>query len=285
MIITRLIGGLGNQMFQYATGRAVAYNNICKLDISIYKKYKIHNGYRLNSFKIKEEFATDKEISFLGVNKRIFIKLARMGIYKKDTLYVEKERDYTKFNDKVFSYKNLYLSGCWQNENYFLRIRDILIQEFTLKVNISDNANDYLHLIKDGNSISVHVRRGDYLKTNKSFKMKDGWFIGVDYYKNAVEYIKTKVKNPHFFIFSDDIEWCKKNLNFIKNPIFVENTSNELEDFALMKYCKYNIIPNSSFSWWAAWLNENKDKIVIAPKVWFKHRDGFDPVPDSWVKL
>ncbi|MDR2789686.1 MAG: alpha-1,2-fucosyltransferase [Campylobacteraceae bacterium] len=275
----RLIGGIGNQMFQYAAGRAIAYknNDILKLDSIDYAKYKVHNGYRLNAFNINEQIASMHEINNFGAKNRILGKLARMGIYqyKKETFYIEMSKNETKFDEKVFLYKNLYLSGYWQNEKYFLDIRDILLKEFTLKIPVK--LNEYIDIIKNSNSVSLHVRRGDYL-------MHDG-FIGIEYYKNAVKFISQKIQNPTFFIFSDDIKWCKENLNFINNPIFVENTGSELEDLELMKNTKHNIIANSSFSWWAAWLNTNKDKIVIAPKVWFKSRVGFDPVPESWTKI
>lgn len=278
MIIVRLIGGLGNQMFQYAIGRSIAHKNgdILKLDNIDYIKHKMHNGYRLNVFNIDEKIASTCEINRFGTRSRVLRKLVRMGIcgYKK-AFYVEKPENETKFDEKVFTYKNLYLSGYWQNENYFLDIRDILLQEFTLKIPIK--AEKYMNMIENTNSISLHVRRGDYLKLD--------WFIGVDYYKNAVKFIYQKVQNPVFFIFSDDIKWCKENLNFIDNPIFIENTISEVEDLELMKNTKHNIIPNSSFSWWAAWLNTNKNKIVIAPKIWFRDRKDFNPVPNSWIKL
>jgi hypothetical protein len=279
MIISKIIGGLGNQMFQYATGRAIAHknNDIFKLDISELANYKLHNGYRLSHFNIDEQIAAADEIKHLGCKNRILRKLARMGIYnyKKETFYEEKYRNETKFDPKLFLYKNLYLSGYWQNEKYFLDIRDILLKEFTLKIPVK--SDEYINTIKNSSSISLHVRRGDYLLYNE--------FIGINYYKNAVKFISQKIKNPTFFIFSDDIKWCKENLSFIDNPIFVENTADELEDLELMKNAKHNIIANSSFSWWAAWLNVNKDKIVIAPKIWFKNRAGFDPVPDNWIKI
>ncbi|MDR1285583.1 MAG: alpha-1,2-fucosyltransferase [Campylobacteraceae bacterium] len=281
MIIVKLIGGLGNQMFQYAIGRAIAYknNDVFKLDITGFKNYKFHNGYRLNAFNIDEKIAYIDEIKQLGVRNKILNKLLRMGIYnyKKDTFYVEKPKNETKFDPKVFSYKNLYLNGYWQNEKYFLDIKDIIVKEFTLKKSINENATKYMKFIKNSNSISIHVRRGDYLKTDS--------FLGIEYYRKAYAYILDKIDNFSFFIFSDDIEWCKENLNFIANPIFVENTTNELEDLELMKNAKHNIIANSSFSWWAAWLNTNKDKIIIAPNIWFKCRYGFDPVPETWIKL
>ncbi|MDR1614938.1 MAG: alpha-1,2-fucosyltransferase [Campylobacteraceae bacterium] len=280
MIITRLIGGLGNQLFQYAIGRAITHKNsdILKLDITGFKNYKLHNGYRLNAFNIDEKIADISEIKRFGVKNRVLRKLIRMGIFGyKKTFYVEKPENETKFDPKVFLYQNLYLSGYWQNEKYFSDIRDIIVKEFTLKKSISENIAKYMKLIKNSSSVSIHIRRGDYLNADAS--------LGIEYYKKALEYIRERINNPSFFIFSDDISWCKENLNFIINPIFIESTTSELEDLELMKNVKHNIIANSSFSWWAAWLNENEEKIVIAPKVWFKNRAGFDPVPEAWIKL
>jgi hypothetical protein len=281
MIITELIGGIGNQMFQYAVGRAIAHKNgdILKLDITGFENYNLHNGYRLNSFNIDEQIASINEIKHFGSRNRILRKLARMGIYsyKKETFCVEKIKNETKFDPKVFTYKNLYLSGYWQNENYFLDIKDMLLNEFTLKTPVGENSIKYMELMKNTKSVSLHIRRGDYL-------IYDG-FIGINYYKNAVQFISQKIKNPTFFIFSDDIQWCKQNINFIDNLIFIENIANELEDLELMKNAKHNIIANSSFSWWGAWLNQNKDKMVIAPKIWFKNRAEIDPVPESWSKI
>jgi hypothetical protein len=281
MVITNIIGGLGNQMFQYAIGRAVAHKNsdILKLDIRGFARYKLHSGYILNAFNIDEKIADINDIKRLGYRNRFLRRLAKMGIfnYKKSTFYAEKPEYESKFDEKVFSYKDVYLYGYWQNEKYFLDIRDILINEFTLKKPIGKNADKYMSLITNTNSVSIHVRMGDYLEL--------GWFIGIEYYKRALKCICNKVTDPTFFIFSNDIEWCKENLNFIDNPVFVENTANELEDFELMKNAKHNIIANSTFSRWAAWLNTNNDKIVIAPKIWTNVRDSFCPVPETWVKI
>jgi hypothetical protein len=281
MIIVKIIGGLGNQMFQYAVGRAISYknNDILKLDIAEFKNYQLHNGYRLNVFNVDCQLAVSHEINAMIIKNKILKKLAKIGIYncKKGTFYVEKSQNETKFDPKIFSYKNLYLSGYWQNEKYFSDIRNILVKEFTFKNIISKRAAKYMDLIKNTNSISVHIRRGDYLALD--------WFLGIEYYKKAIEYVNTQIINPSFFIFSDDIEWCKNNLDFVKNAVYIEKTNSELEDLELMKNAKHNIIANSSFSWWAAWLNANKDKIIIAPKIWFKHRVDFDPIPYAWIKL
>jgi hypothetical protein len=262
-------------------GRSIAErrNEILKLDIFDYDRFKLHNGYRLGAFNIFACIATMPEINLLGTRNRLLRKLTRDGIlaYKKKSFFVEKRTEESKFNSDVFTYKDLYLSGYWQNENYFLSIRELLLEELTLKEPIGTVASTYYESIKKTNSVAVHIRRGDYINAD--------WTIGVDYYKKAYELMKSKVDNPSFFVFSDDISWCKENLCFLDNPRFVEGTNSELDDFELMRVAKHNIVANSSYSWWAAWLNSNDDKIVIAPKIWFQNRRDFSPQPESWLTV
>ena len=137
-----------------------------------------------------------------------------------------------------------------------------------------------LESIKKTNSVSLHVRRGDYLN------LKNIGVLDVDYYTKAVEYIRKNVENPTFYIFSDDLEWCKNSLGFLDDFIFVDRTQTEIGDLKLMSFCRHNIIANSSFSWWSAWLNQNPKKIVIAPKGWLLNDPGSNKVILSdWVKF
>ena len=282
MIITKIYGGLGNQMFQYALGRSLSsYQNVdLKLDISSFENYKLHNGYRLNKFNILENLANTKEIKELKGNNNLIIRFLRnRHIFHKKTYYPEKER--TVFDPYVFKKSKIYLAGYWQNSNYFQRIREILIKEFTLKDNLSSSAKIILNNILKNNSVSIHVRRGDYLNHSE---------IGVldtEYYRKAIQYIKDIISEDlFFFVFSDDISWCKKYIRFMENVHFVENTKNELEDLCLMKNCKNNITANSSFSWWGAWLNTNKNKVVISPDKWVTYNPkNHKWVPDDWITL
>jgi hypothetical protein len=279
MIITKITGGLGNQLFQYAVGRAVAdYHKIpLKLDISIYETYGLHNGFRLDQFNCKIDIATNKEIKRKKGQKNIIGWLLRAsGLLK--TYYKEKQRNILDL--KVFERPSLYLDGYWQNEKYFLDIRDQLRKELQPKHPLSSVASVYEQEIKDNCSVSVHVRRGDYL---------DHAHIGaleVSYYRSAVFTIASKVQSPRFYIFSDDPDWCRQNLNFIENAVFVADTASEIDDFMLMMYCKHNIIANSSFSWWAAWLNNSPEKIVTAPEKWLATSSpGCKWAADGWIEL
>lgn len=280
MIITKIIGGLGNQMFQYAIAKAIAIHNNdeFKLDISAYKNYKLHNGYRLNLFNIEENMASIDELhEYRGYNNKLCKILNKIGLYKKDSLYKEKER--TIFDKNVFSLQNAYLDGYWQNEKYFIGIRDIILEDFKTKKELTKRAKEYLYKIENTQSISLHVRRGDYLKHPEI------GVLSLEYYKNAVNYILTEVKNPIFYVFSNDLQWCLENFSFIENKVFVENTT-EIDDITLMTKCKHNIVANSSFSWWGAWLNQNKNKMVIAPKKWMaKNPNNYKWIPKSWVEL
>ncbi|HIP25044.1 MAG TPA: alpha-1,2-fucosyltransferase, partial [Archaeoglobus profundus] len=170
--------------------------------------------------------------------------------------------------------------GYWQTEKYFSDIRTDILKDFTVKEKNTEIVDNYLKQINNSNSVSIHVRRGDYLNH------PDIGVLDISYYKNAIEYIYNKVENPTFYIFSNDISWCEKNLDFIDDKIIINNTKSEIEDISLMKNCKYNIIANSSFSWWSAWLNINPSKIIIAPKIWMvKNPNNCKWVPDSWIEL
>jgi len=269
MIIVKIIGGLGNQLFQYATARAIAYknNDVFFLDIEGFKNYNLRK-FRLNLLQLYIEFADKKNIYKLrgydGLWRKILNKL-NIDIIRPKTYY--KEKIFCSFEESVFYFKNIYLDGYWQNEKYFYDIKNILQKEIVPK-KLSLDAQRYLHQIQKNNSISIHVRRGDYLKLKHIYKILD-----TEYYKKAIKIIESKISNPHYFIFSDDIEWCKNNLGI--EGTYVYNTK-DIEDLYLMKNCKHNIICNSTFSWWAAWLNENKVKIIITPKIWFSKEEWKD---------
>ena len=281
MIITKIKGGLGNQLFQYATGRAVASHHKLplKLDLTWFETNKLHNGYRLDQLAIQAEIATENEIIKLkGENNILFSALRKVGLFKRKSYFKEKRSSY--FDGGVFKNKFLYLNGYWQNELYFSNIRELLLGELSPINSMNDLGYAYLESIEKSNSVSLHVRRGDYLN------LKNIGVLGVDYYTKAVDYIRQNVENPTFYIFSDDLEWCKDSLGFLDNCIYVDRTQTEIEDLKLMSFCRHNIIANSSFSWWGAWLNQNPNKIVIAPKGWLLNDTGSSNVILSdWVKV
>jgi len=264
MIIVRIIGGLGNQLFQYAMARSISekLGIEFKLDISGFENYKLHNGYRLNQFNIIENIATNEEIKkfrgYEGIFRRILNKLG-LDIKRPESYYQEKF--YMRYNEGVFS-DNFYFDGYWQNCRYFEDIREILLKELTPK-NISNQAKLYLKTI-DENSVSIHIRRGDYLKLQNIYNI-----LSVDYYQEAIQILNKTHKHLNFFVFSDDIEWCKNNLNI--EATYIEKTT-DIDDVFLMSKMGFNIISNSTFSWWGAWLNEN-NKIVITSKKWFNKKE------------
>ena len=192
------------------------------------------------------------------------------------------------FDERIMKLKgNLYLDGYWQTEMYFKSIRNELLDDFEIKSSPSGENSSMLDLICKSNSVSVHIRRGDYVNNAETFQ-KHG-VSSMEYYNKAINYINKRVENTHFFIFSDDIEWVRQNFT-IKHAIhFIgfNDASKNFEDLRLMKNCKHNIIANSSFSWWGAWLNENPNKIVIAPANWFNDIsvNTNNLIPSDWVSI
>ena len=280
MIIIKIKGGLGNQLFQYAVGRALALHHRLplKLDLTIFKTYKLHR-YLLDQFSIQADIATEDEIIKLkGGNNVLFSALRKAGLVKRKSYLKEKRSSY--FDASVFKNDDVYLDGYWQNELYFSDIREELLRDLTSISSMSDLGVVYMEGIKKSNSVSLHVRRGNYLNL-KNFNVLD-----INYYMKAVEYMRKNVEKPTFYIFSDDLEWCKNSLGFLDNCIFVDSTKTEIDDLKLMSFCKHNIIANSSFSWWGAWLNQNCKKTVIAPKGWLLNDPGSSNVILSdWVKM
>lgn len=293
MIIVRLMGGLGNQMFQYALARHLALrsNQPLKLDLSWFSTVyddKMQRSYGLNYFKIIEDFATKEEISYLiGSNETgTFLSHYWNGFlryYKKSYI---KER-YFHFDSTVLNVsKSTYLEGYWQSEKYFKNIQDILRKEFTVKTELEGKNKEIAQRIIESESVCIHVRRGDYIsnpEVNKLFGI-----CSLDYYHNAIQSISNKKSLLSFFIFSDDIEWVKANFNFnIQMTIVDHNREKFYEDFRLMTLCKHHIISNSSFSWWSAWLSPNLSKLVCAPKKWFndESKNVKDLIPESWIRI
>lgn len=281
MIITKIYGGLGNQLFQYAVGRCLSEqkNTPFFLDVSKFEKYKLR-GYNLGEFNICESFVdqnVSKKYSFFESNKlnNLYNKLMFNKGYIREKTF---EFDEELFNVK---YDNIYLEGYWQNEKYFSSIKNILRYEFTLKNQLSDNAKGIENLIcKTSNSISVHIRKTDFLKKENKKIFAD---LTASYYTNAILKIKEHFESAHFFVFSDDFLWVKNNIRFDFPTTYVDSNNPAHEDLYLMSLCNHNIIANSTFSWWGAWLNDNKEKMVIAPKNWFSNGRSVEPFKvESW---
>ena len=284
MIITKLAGGLGNQLFQYAIGRSQAERLGVPLKIDTeHHVTDVKREYGLKHFNITAPIATSDEIRKLKHDS--FLDTVVYKIFGKKNTSVCFEYDYKKFHPQALTISdNTYLAGFWQKESYFKNIREILLRELTLKDPFPEKASALVKKIKNTNSVSIHIRRGDYVlpKYQKVFHQ-----CSPEYFYTAVDMIKEKVSNPHFFVFSNEIEWTK-TLNFPENTTYVDDAAFDLEhyhDLVLMSQCKHNIIANSTFSWWGAWLNQNPDKIVIAPKRWFTEESPTDVVPESWIRI
>ncbi len=286
MIIVNIKGGLGNQMFQYALGKHLTLknNDELKLDTdSLSRANEIGNIYRpfaLEAFNIKKEIATTEEILPLKYPHGILSKGWRWFSFK------ILRRFNVLFNPSVLNWTgNIYLDGFWQSPNYFEDIRDVLLKEFTLTAPLSSETADFAKIISEGSAVSIHVRRGDYA-TNARV-MKEFGVCSTEYYQKAMEKIETAIDSPTYFVFSDDIEWVKENLPVGESAVYIQGIRiTDTEEMVLMSKCKHNIIANSSFSWWGAWLNQNPDKIVVAPTPWFETQPyDKDLIPKSWTQL
>lgn len=309
----QLRGGLGNQMFQYAAGRALAikHNTQLVLDISDYENDP-QRKYCLDCFKIKAGIASYSDI--YKVNKSIAVSnliskivpfknnIAKNFILKLSGIQVYQNRYYSfdpnaitpplcfkniisqRFfhfdHDFFFTPDNVYVSGTWISEKYFKHISSIIVEDFSFIPSKIIN-NDYENTILNSNSVSVHIRRGD--KMNNPFYPSNE----IRYFQNAIEYIKSHVENPIFFFFSDDKQWIRENIPQKENYIIIEGNLPDYEELRLMSLCRHNITTESTFSWWAAWLNKNEMKIVITPdpRRWINLPNFFvqDIIPDSWI--
>lgn len=281
-VTIQLIGGLGNQMFQYAAGLALAKKNGLEdvyIDINSFKNYKKW-PYGLHNFSIPQN---------IWRHKHNFIQKAINTITKSNDYYVE---PYFHFDSNFFELKSpIIIAGYFQSYKYFQDISHILRTKFCLKNSLSAYGEKLMHTIKDcPNSIAIHVRRGDYISDAGASKVH--CTLPISYYKNAITLIQDSLlENIKFFIFSDDYDFVEDNFDFCTNKIIVKsNSSNPAEDMVLMSACKHQIIANSSFSWWGAWLNKNQSKIVIAPKAWFSAQmlektNISDLCPKEWLLI
>jgi len=294
MIIVKLMGGLGNQMFQYALGRSLSrkLGVEFKMDKSFYDHQPpgvTPRVYELGVYKIVENFASQNEVDTMLKTKKLglFLRLLRkLKLYKTKSDYIiEPSND---FYSQIFNVPdNKYLEGYFQSYKYFDSIRDLIIKDFTLKDSPIGKNLECLNKILSVNAVSAHIRRGDYV-TDKKTNAYHGT-CGPDYYAKALETIKQKVSNPYFFVFSDDIEWVKQNMNFGDQVTYVDWNGPDAgqEDLRLMAACQHFIIANSSFSWWGAYLATNPNKIVIAPQKWFTDpaKVPQDLIPPNWLRI
>src|SRR5436190_9560810 len=284
MVVVKLEGGMGNQLFQYAAGRYLAQklNAELKLDIDIYTTEN-KRQYALHHFNVQEVFSKARERKNLKRKEFFRRQLNKLGADLKSYWYTEQitgnDIDVEKLTDNVF------LEGFWQSEKYFKPIESTIRKEFIVKDQPSALNRKYLDEIRSVNSISIHVRRGDYV-TDKETNAVHG-VCDLEYYRKAIDRMSTEINDPRFYIFSDDMKWTKENISSSIHP-FAYSAHNQAaphEDLRLMYSCKHHIIANSSFSWWGAWLNMNTEKKVIAPRNWFRTLENRDIIPTGWLTL
>ncbi|MCS2950535.1 alpha-1,2-fucosyltransferase [Bacteroides sp. BFG-638] len=289
MKIVNILGGLGNQMFVYAMYLALKEAHpeeeilLCRRS---YKGYPLHNGYELERI-----FGVEAPEAALSQLARVAYPFFNYKSWQLMRHFLPLRKSMASGTTQIpFDYSevtrndNVYYDGYWQNEKNFLSIRDKVIKAFTFP-EFRDEKNKALSdKLKSVKTASCHIRRGDYLKDP---------IYGVcnsDYYTRAITELNQSVNPDMYCIFSDDIGWCKENFKFLigdKEVVFVDwNKGQEsFHDMQLMSLCHYNIIANSSFSWWGAWLNNNDDKVVVAPERWMNKTLENDPICDNWKRI
>jgi hypothetical protein len=301
------MGGLGNQLFQYAAGRslAVRLDAELSLDISWFRMYN-KRAFHLPFFNIEPRIATRREIrcfmdrpGFTGrLHKwfRLFVateaKLSAYGFrrWKKEVsisqglYYKEPHFHYDSTFDSLSG--DVYLDGYWQSEKYFKAIEGLIRNQFTLRAPPDKENSELAERITSCESVALHIRRGDYV-TNPDLHLFHG-LCDIRYYIHAVNYLLSQLQSPQFFVFTDDPEWAKRNLDLLSPFVIVEHNGalRDYEDLRLLSLCKHNIIANSTFSWWGAWLNANGSKIVLAPEKWFHvEMNESDLIPEGWRRI
>lgn len=294
MITVKLQGGLGNQLFQYAAAHALAHQHrtAVAFDMSFFQNTGqttdlTPRHFELGAFGLTPNLPPLRDCVAFGLSK--------MPLKKTLQRMMRRVYPVTRYRESSFRYDpalfettsvNTYLVGYFQSELYFRKIEDLLRQKLTF---ISEPDQVLAEKIRMTYSVSLHIRRGDYVT-----RPSTGQFHGLcsmNYYEKAVDYLAKKLDSIHFFVFSDDLDWARENL-LLPNPVnFVEGHAGEdsYKDMQLMSLCRHHIIANSSFSWWGAWLNPAPDKIVIAPDRWFADESAQaqtqDMIPATWIRM
>ncbi len=289
MIIIKVFQGLGNQMFQYSLGRALEkrFKVKVKYDLSWFKDNSNHRSFGLDKFNLTAEEPSDEEIynikngvfknrliNFLFQRKLNFLPYFKRPFFKEDLKSLD--LNILKINSRT------YIEGYFTSEIFFKEIRSVLINDFELISTPSAKNKVLIDSVLNQNSVCLSVRRGDFLK----YSIHN--VCDLQYFYDAIELIEKKISEPVFYIFSDDNDWVQMNLKIKGEHYFItHNFPDFYEDFRIMKSCKHHIIPNSTFSWWAAWLADSEDKIVISPETWL-NSDEIDYsyfLPEDWIKI
>lgn len=273
IIIVRVIGGLGNQLFIYAFARYISF----KFQRTVYLETKTgfvkdqyKRKYKLNKFNIILEKSPWYIALYYPLRTRFN---AIIKLFFGDITYISEKEFYKDLKltfNKIQNSKLTYLEGYWQDSSYFADYEVIIKEELSLTKRLNTKNTKIAATMRQCNSVAMHLRRVQY-----------DTLLGLDYYRKSIEQIKSQIIDPVFYIFSDDINWCRQNLKIDESIIFIEhNRDDEIAELWLMSQCQNFIIANSTFSWWGAWLSRNDSKIVIAPK-----SDEYLSYPDNWVQM
>jgi hypothetical protein len=292
-IIAQLQGGLGNQLFQYATGRAIAVQKQAPLllDNSWYTKaYHDVTPRELLLSKLNTKG------SFISFQPKIKCPKRIQRIQQKFwpiNPFIFVEQTPYRFDSRLnkspaFKQQNLYLMGYWQSYKYFDSIKSILQSEISLKKPLDTHYLNYLNQIQATASAMVHIRRGDYVNLASAAKIHG--FIGLEYYREGMRLLLNKNPEIHFFVFSDDLKWAKQNLPHSERSTFIQSLGNSdavIQELELMMHCQNHLIANSSLSWWAAWLSKQSNGVILCPKKWTNDlsMNWDDLLPNTWQRI
>ena len=278
MIVAKLMGGLGNQMFQYAAALSLAgkHGSEAKVDLSFLNAdpdgQYTKRDFELDVFEKQVPVVTGKELEGLLPNTKTWWQKLFQPDSKKWNFAIEQQpgfnREFQNFPD------NTYLQGFWQSEKYFKGQEDRIRTAFEFSSVIRAETKNWEEKISAVNAVSMHVRRGDYVSRPEA-ALYHG-VLNLEYYQNALDLIRKKENEAQVFIFSDDLEWCRTHLA-IEGKVNYVNSANAAGEMHLMSLCRHQVIANSSFSWWGAWLNRNPAKIVVAPKQWNQKAASYSP--------
>jgi hypothetical protein len=291
VIVTRLMGGLGNQMFQYAAGWSLArrLNTEPLIDRTWLEGeglFATPRHYELDAFRLQARSASPKLVSKLERRRDSTSNPLRreLGLAASAAVLHERSHAFDARFETVAC--DVLLVGYWQSERYFSNCAEAIRAEFELVDAPSPRNRDLTAQIQATNSLSLHVRRGDYVSDEATGRFHG--LLPVSYYREAVELVTEKAGRVEIFVFSDDIEWCKRELAIPGHKLrYVDHNTHGSEDMRLMSSCRHHILANSSFSWWGAWLNPSPEKTVIAPARWFRDPsiDTSDLLPDGWLRV
>jgi hypothetical protein len=289
------MGGIGNQLFQYAAGRALSQKHAVDLALDVsFLERRFENvtprEYALGAFNIAERFATAADVAALtyrepGVVSAAKRVVSRLGPRNGRREFFETSSRYDPGFKRLGG--SVYLGGYFQSEKYFYTVAPLLRREIQLRTPLSSSAGKIADSIRaQGTPVSIHMRRGDYV-TNPAAATHHG-VLPAQYFQQAVATVKDRVRDPHFFVFSDEPDWAESYVG-IDDPVTIVRGEGkaDAEDIMLISMCRHHIISNSSFSWWGAWLSAAEGKVVIAPKRWFasESEDSSDIVPPGWLRI